>query len=1031
MRYALYICLFLTFLGKIATAQEQITNFENKEVVFPTNVSFVDTLGKYIYFTAQTKLFEKPVLWISDGTITRPIKDTKGGFIYSINTKAVFNNKLYVYTTDLQVLYAISDSTTTEIALAEPTYPVVHLQSFDDSLAVITQQIEDSKYTIGVVNATKQYTLLQENIQYYIAEKDVLFWVKEDTKNAKDVLYRMDNAAVSVYYTFDKNYSFNSYSLKHNSLFGFDYFFGDFLLSIDPANKKKAVIREWGSGGYGHYNLPNVVYDKSNTPYFHKRNDGFLEIYSVLPNDSLNLAIKLNYGEIVKKPNTDSGEYLFHIEKENNEWYFMLCSEGCYKTYLTVYSSKKNEYKRSKDLRNSIIWGIHPLVVKIDSNSYSLTTYQRDIYNFQTQEWKKDTTFKYVTLRPDSLFFTTNNQFIVTDNVYLLTGNQKKALLKSETAFEQHSDALFKQMIFKDKLLFWTLIYNASKGSYQADVYASKGTKGSTQQILSLESITQDIQPVEFLGKLLFFSATPNLGFKLYETDGTKEGTKTLYEIKETPSIFSYGVSYNISKNIAFFSLYAGGKEFKYIKENKLYSIETKQFDAEPEVYLTDDVLYIKGYIEGKNTTLYTAENGVLKPLVANVGVSALYKNTLYFATQTGISYTNDGKTIKELVRIKENTFTIVGNWLVTSTDIFSLKYNKNYKEMVGAFSKQSMQWRNRNAFEFNDELLLINNNDTKSNILILRESNFITKVFDTNMDTVFPNSLGYWLFMQDGSTIFMDKTADDVKIIDTKEMYFMWGNYMLKNFMVIFKDNNNRGCYKWSYTEQKLEQVLDNVHTYAGYSFIDKANALVNLNYYHNNNYSYLHFNGEEIVEKYRIENFKYSNSFFGTAFRANKGYELAQIGADSLAFFPEIVKGEEGIVLGKAFMYKNSAYTYCFTPSHGWQVWEVGVLPTVSAADSTVKISPELLVSEILANEPTGTPKISVFPNPASSYVSIDSDDALGYRLIDERGNLLLENSTVNERNVNLINLPTGLYILQVYSETYSKSYKIIKKE
>ena len=69
-----------------------------------------------------------------------------------------------------------------------------------------------------------------------------------------------------------------------------------------------------------------------------------------------------------------------------------------------------------------------------------------------------------------------------------------------------------------------------------------------------------------------------------------------------------------------------------------------------------------------------------------------------------------------------------------------------------------------------------------------------------------------------------------------------------------------------------------------------------------------------------------------------------------------------------------------------------------------------------------------VKVYPNPATDYLFIKSD--LNYRstLYNVAGQRVLESSS---KELNLIDLPSGVYLLQLKSETNTIStFKIIKK-
>jgi hypothetical protein len=66
-------------------------------------------------------------------------------------------------------------------------------------------------------------------------------------------------------------------------------------------------------------------------------------------------------------------------------------------------------------------------------------------------------------------------------------------------------------------------------------------------------------------------------------------------------------------------------------------------------------------------------------------------------------------------------------------------------------------------------------------------------------------------------------------------------------------------------------------------------------------------------------------------------------------------------------------------------------------------------------------------IFPNPVSSVLYVDSDsDNIDFRLFNSLGNIVIEGKFVNGE-VNLVNLPMGLYFIELEG---TETYKIIKE-
>jgi len=71
----------------------------------------------------------------------------------------------------------------------------------------------------------------------------------------------------------------------------------------------------------------------------------------------------------------------------------------------------------------------------------------------------------------------------------------------------------------------------------------------------------------------------------------------------------------------------------------------------------------------------------------------------------------------------------------------------------------------------------------------------------------------------------------------------------------------------------------------------------------------------------------------------------------------------------------------------------------------------------------------KVSIYPNPTTSLLKIDSDKNLTFELYDLMGKQILK---TKNHTINLTHLPNAVYLLKVNNEDLkiSKSYKIVKE-
>ncbi len=72
----------------------------------------------------------------------------------------------------------------------------------------------------------------------------------------------------------------------------------------------------------------------------------------------------------------------------------------------------------------------------------------------------------------------------------------------------------------------------------------------------------------------------------------------------------------------------------------------------------------------------------------------------------------------------------------------------------------------------------------------------------------------------------------------------------------------------------------------------------------------------------------------------------------------------------------------------------------------------------------------EISIYPNPTRGKVFFKTNNAFDYQITDNSGKVILNGSTTNGNNVDLQNLPAGLYLMKIKSQNNTIFKKIIKR-
>lgn len=119
----------------------------------------------------------------------------------------------------------------------------------------------------------------------------------------------------------------------------------------------------------------------------------------------------------------------------------------------------------------------------------------------------------------------------------------------------------------------------------------------------------------------------------------------------------------------------------------------------------------------------------------------------------------------------------------------------------------------------------------------------------------------------------------------------------------------------------------------------------------------------------------------------------------------------------------------------------WTLGetIVPTFTSTDNTIILThgfqPQLLITAVEENIDVKV-NVTVYPNPASDVVNIRFEEAvqdeMRVTIISSGGkpvkSLIIEPATL-EKQINLQDLPAGIYYLRLTKEKLSNVYKVVK--
>jgi hypothetical protein len=119
----------------------------------------------------------------------------------------------------------------------------------------------------------------------------------------------------------------------------------------------------------------------------------------------------------------------------------------------------------------------------------------------------------------------------------------------------------------------------------------------------------------------------------------------------------------------------------------------------------------------------------------------------------------------------------------------------------------------------------------------------------------------------------------------------------------------------------------------------------------------------------------------------------------------------------------------------------WTLGetIVPTFTSSDGSLVLTPgfqqKLIVTAVQENI-AGDVKVTIYPNPASELINIEFDtpteELIQVTLLDARGRLVKSDrieSSVITRQINLQDLPAGLYYLRLTKGKFINVYKVVK--
>jgi hypothetical protein len=1025
--------VWFLFCLQSAFAQEQITDFENVALRSIQSVQFVDTLnGKIVFFVNQPEKPQALSLWISDGTPanTKELKDAFGETVsYNYNyPKLDFRKYGYGYlrgkhiwrTDGLKLERVITNSDSLyrlqefndEPLLIFHKYGNIENQTFDflsftwlDSLNNVSIWEKDV-LTYQIIDSTLHYIKFNKQTKYFELHK-----ILKGNIHHKNNIIQLNNIYISSfdYYTKDQT----------------DYYFlntdqGRKLISKQKNDSTNVSFIAWGNDDY----FPIAIKDTLDNVYFQQKTGNDIRLFALIENGWLSEKWSVSLQPVYADYNMN--DYFLPLIRnisiigEKLVFNTITGSEGISGYYFNVLDIKSNKNRRSRNLGVDFGNKFYTTnVSQIDSNIYELDNKAGSIatYSFLADSITKIVKYPYSNpyrnASADSIFTINQQKVLLSGNIYNISDGSKKELIPSRQVFSSYPENNFYAKVFGGKLLFWQ--YNPKLQKTQ--FWVSNGEKNGSELLITLDGYfyghidMYQKQIVAINDKLYFYSNDYDAHKSFfYETDGTKAGT---HKIFETP--YAEFVKSN-TKQIIFRT---NKQKIVVIENGKGYLIKDIPVKNNFDVYQTAT----QTYIHSDSYEIYSIVDGrsiLLDSEVSNWLV--VYKNQIFYSKTGQLKTINESGKITEIAKSIDE-FGVYGNKLIykqpiaddkpPKITILDIPTNKIDLTIDNFYGMGFIPIQDAIIITSQSKSLIIKGSQRKDYNDLTIEHEFIpfSKGFITKKLT---NPYDNSLYIYDYSYFDLE-TNQLYPITKANGVFYEQG----KNFeYLLFYDNLNDSTSTWRYWTSKNKQMIElsNNQNLLG---ID-AKQVVSINS-RNRKYSYWSFDGNTLTKRYDFENNNYSNlvksdaTFYWLRNTNATGNELIGLGTESIITYPEIVNGSEGITLGNVFHFNNQLYVYAFTYTYGWQLWKMG---------EGNKGTPTPL-----SKEEESENLINVFPNPVQDLLNIESQQSYHYRVINNKGQEMMQGSVESQQSINFRNLAEGLYVIQFFDGVKTFSKKVIK--
>lgn len=1009
--------IFLFFIVKFAFAQEKITDFLNPQETYPSRFLYKDIVNNKIIFSATG--FK---LWTSDGTKegTKLMNDlTVGGNSTFFNKFVRFQNWLYFdngWKTDGKIIVK-NDSLKDIIDVVNnrpllkrkidtpfPSYPFTSYNSYK---LLIINNLNDSTSLSN--QPIFSHLKIDNSIYFNTYTHNDSTWTfnrYRDGKVAQIHKEKVRQMPEGIDYYFYQGYLYFRISLR-----AIDY-------DSRSGNKNiQSIIRIEDDLSKG-YQIKNF---EGNLSFY--RDEQEQKMYLFHLNDSLQLFELGNPATIKPKnqvkiePIGYAGGYFSIIHNADKISYIKATgthSENGY-LYLFEHNLADNTIRQSENLIKIFSRRLSNYQVRfLKENQYEISSNsnveRRGIYDLATNEWKE----LPITIKADTVLLQ-NKRIVLSDTtVGVLNNSGIDELLTKNKHFLNHNSIQYFTK-FTDKLLFFT------KPLYKnyLELWLSNGEKDGSKFLTTIkgEYFRETFEINNQLFIITYTGSYSNGTYHFFKTNGTEEGTKLVFSTNENDGA-SLSQSYKNEKQVVYRIQYSGqnyllvfeNENVKLINDLEIYNLTLYQTNTQTFAVVR----------RGDENDLYLISDGTLILVETAISEFVSYKNRIYFQKNFQSYYFEDNKIT--LVS-KENIFCqqILGDKLIFYKKNDLSKTETTYTFIINDLTTNKEDIRFEQSFP--KDLANFNALQIKNAIIISSVGKLIIVKGNQKLEVQLPSKQYGGIqafangFLIDSYPILEYYDLDDNTLTVLSRIGFREIKFMGNKLLIIENPNSNQRQLQVFDTSTKKIYIQPQNLLY--FTSIGEKGIIDRFN----RKSHYWVFENEQFVEKYQFDYPENStlnlvsvdNHYYIPYYKESTGFELVEMGSDSLLHFPEIVKGSEGITLNRVFHFNNQVYVIAFTNTYGVQVWK---MEEIKAEQKVV-----------LAEETKAETLVTVYPNPTTDLINIESSQPFQLSLINSNGAVIRRMYLEDKQTFDLKNLPTGLYLLRFENRKQVFSKKVVK--